>query len=154
MAQVKEFFLPDDLYYDRKEHLWARIEGGHVRVGLDAFGSCVAGTIAYIKFMPVGREVKKGRALGSMEGGKYVGPLKAPVGGRILEVNQQVLDNPKLVSHDHYDSGWFVVLEPSNLEADKADLAHGEGVEPWLAQDLEDYEVKDLIKKEEERQCV
>lgn len=154
MAQVKEFYLPDELYYDRKEHLWARIEGDRVRVGLDAFGSCSAGTIAYIKLMPVGREVKKGRALGSMEGGKYVGPLKAPVGGRILEVNQEVIDNPRLVSQDHYDHGWFVVLEPANLDEDKADLAHGEDVLPWLTRDLVEYEAKGLIKKEEERQCV
>lgn len=154
MAQVKEFYLPDELYYDRKEHLWARIEGDRVWVGMDAFGSCSAGTIAYIKLMPVGREVKKGRALGSMEGGKYVGPLKAPVGGRVLEVNQEVIDNPRLVSQDHYDQGWFVVLEPTNLDEDKADLAHGEDVLPWLTRDLVEYEAKGLIKKEEERQCV
>jgi glycine cleavage system H protein len=154
MAQVKEFYLPDNLYYDRKEHLWARLEDGRVRVGLDAFGACSAGSIAYIKLMPVGREVRKGRALGSMEGGKYVGPLKAPVGGRIVEVNQEVLDNPKLVNTDHYDRGWFVVLEPTNLEADKADLVHGDAVLPWLAQEVEEYEAKGLLKKEEERQCV
>ncbi|MEK7848614.1 MAG: glycine cleavage system protein H [Chloroflexota bacterium] len=154
MAQVKEFYLPDDLYYDRKEHLWARLEEGRVRVGLDAFGACAAGTIAYIKLMPVGREVKKGRALGSIEAGKYVGPLKAPVGGRILEVNQNVLDSPRLVNQDHYEQGWLVTLEPASLEADKADLAHGEAVLPWLQQEVAEYESKGMIKKEEERQCV
>ena len=38
MAQVDAFDLPDELYYDRKEHLWARLEAGKVRVGLDQFG--------------------------------------------------------------------------------------------------------------------
>ncbi|MFQ5826641.1 MAG: glycine cleavage system protein H [Dehalococcoidia bacterium] len=153
MAQVKEFYLPDDLYYDRKEHMWARTEDGVVRVGLDAFGACSAGTVAYIKLMPPGREVRKGRAFGSMEGGKYVGPFKAPVAGKVLEVNQAVLDRPGLLNEDHYDRSWLVILEPSNLEPDLADLAHGDDVQPWLASQVEEYESKGLLKPEAERQC-
>lgn len=153
MAQVKEFFLPDELYYDRKEHIWARVEEGGVRVGLDAFGSCAAGTVAYIKVLPAGRQVQKGRPFGSMEAGKYVGPLKAPVGGAIAEVNQEVLANPKLVNLDHYDRGWFVLITPSNLEAGLADLAHGDGVLPWLEEDVRDYEDTGKMKPQAEREC-
>ena len=138
MAQVKEFFLPDDLYYDRKEHIWARLEDGGVRVGLDSFGACAAGTVAYIKLLPPGRQVQKGRPFGSMEAGKYVGPLKAPVSGTIAETNREVLDNPKLVNLDHYGGGWFVLFVPSNLDEDLADLAHGEGVQPWLEDEVRD----------------
>lgn len=154
MAQVKEFFLPDDLYYDRKEHIWARLEEGGARVGLDAFGACAAGTVAYIKLLPPGRQVQKGRPFGSMEAGKYVGPLKAPAGGTIGQVNQEVLDNPKLVNADHYGRGWFVVIVPSNLDEDLADLAHGEGVQPWLEAEVRDYEETGKLKPEAERECM
>ena len=153
MAHVKEFFLPDDLYYDRKEHIWARLEHGGARVGLDAFGACSAGTVAYIKLLPPGRQVQKGRPFGSMEAGKYVGPLKAPVSGTIAEVNQEVLSEPKLVNADHYERGWLVLIVPSNLVADLDDLAHGEGVQPWLEEEVRDYEETGKLKKEEEREC-
>ena len=153
MAQVKEFFLPDDLYYDRKEHIWGRVEGNAVRVGLDAFGACAAGTVAYIKLLPPGRTVQKGRPFGSMEAGKYVGPLKAPVGGTVTEVNQEVLDDPKLVNADHYGRGWFVVIEATNLDEDLADLAHGDGVLPWLEDEVREYEAEGKLKSEEERKC-
>ncbi|MFQ5382038.1 MAG: glycine cleavage system protein H, partial [Dehalococcoidia bacterium] len=113
MARVKEFILPDDLYYDRKEHIWGRVEDGVVRVGLDAFGACAAGTVAYIKLLPIGRQVRKGRPFGSMEAGKYVGPLKAPVSGAIKALNQEVLDSPQLANSDHYEAGWLAVIEPS-----------------------------------------
>jgi glycine cleavage system H lipoate-binding protein len=63
MAQFKEFNLPDDLYYDRIEHIWARLEDNGVRAGLDAFGVCAAGTVAYVKLSPVGRRVEKGEPL-------------------------------------------------------------------------------------------
>ena len=153
MAQVKEFHLPDDLYYDRKEHIWARPEGEGVRAGLDAFGVCAAGTVAYVKLSPVGRQVQKGRAFGSLEAGKYVGPLKAPVSGTIAEVNQEVLTNPGLLNVDHYEHGWLVVISPGNLGGDIADLVHGPDVQPWLEAEVLEYEQKGVLKKEEERQC-
>ncbi len=153
MAQVKEFFLPDGLYYDRKEHIWARLEDGGVRVGLDSFGACAAGTVAYIKLLPPGRKVQKNRPFGSMEAGKYVGPLKAPVSGTSVENNQGVLDDPKLVNVEHYEGGWFVVIDPANLDEDLADLAHGGDVQPWLEEEVRDYEEGGKIKSEEERKC-
>jgi glycine cleavage system H protein len=153
MAQVKEFSLPDDLYYDRKEHIWARLEHGGVRVGLDAFGACAAGTVAYVKLLPPGKQARKGRPFGSMEAGKYVGPLKAPVSGTIVETNENMLANPKLVNEDHYGEGWFVLITPSSLDEDLADLVHGNGVEPWLEEEVRDYEETGKMKSEEEREC-
>jgi glycine cleavage system H protein len=154
MAQAKEFFLPDDLYYDHEEHIWARLEERGVRVGLDAFGACAAGTVAYIKLLPPGRQVEKGRPFGSIEAGKYVGPLRAPVDGTILETNQEVVHNPKLVNLDHYDKAWFVLLAPANLEEDLADLVQGAEVQPWLEDEVRDYEETGKLKTEEERECV
>ena len=153
MAQVKEFYLPDDLYYDRREHIWARPEGEGVRVGLDAFGVCAAGSVAYVKLSPAGRHVQRGRAFGSMEAGKYVGPLKAPVGGTIVAVNKEVLANPGLLNVDHYERGWLVVISPDNQTEDIADLVHGPDVQPWLEAEVVEYERKGMIKKEDERRC-
>jgi glycine cleavage system H protein len=147
MAQVDEFSLPDDLYYDRKDHLWMKLEdGARARVGLDQFGQKAAGTVAYVKLMPVGKAVAKGRAFGSLEAGKYIGPLKAPVSGKIVEVNSEVLSNPKLVNSDPYGAAWFVVLEPSSLAQDITDLAHGPDVQVWLDNEVRDYKEKGLLK--------
>ncbi|MDP2663100.1 MAG: glycine cleavage system protein H [Dehalococcoidia bacterium] len=149
MARAEEFYLPDDLYYDRKDHLWARVEDGKVRVGLDQFGQKSAGTVAYIKLLPAGRPVTKGRAFGSLEAGKYIGPLKAPVNGKLLEVNQAVIENPKLVNTDPYGEGWFVVIEPSNLEPDLTDLAQGaDQIQAWLEAEIQDYREKGLFPAE------
>ncbi len=145
MAQVEAFYLPDDLYYDRKDHLWAKVEDGGVRVGLDQLGQKAAGTVAYIKLLPVGRPAVKGRAFGSLEAGKYIGPLKAPVSGRIAEVNQEVIARPTLVNTEPYNA-WFVVIAPFSLEADLADLARGAEIQPWLEQEVREYREKGLLK--------
>ena len=148
MAQAADFYLPDDLYYDRKDHLWARIEGNQVRVGLDMFGQKAAGTVAYIKLMPVGKQVVKGRAFGSLEAGKYIGPLKAPVNGKLVEVNSEVVATPKLVNTDPYGQGWLVVIEPSNLQEDLKDLVQGTEIQTWLDSEVAEYREKGLLKEE------
>ncbi len=146
MAKYKEIFLPDDLYYDRKDHLWARIEGDKVRVGLDIFGQKAAGTVAYLKILPAGKTVKKGRSFGSLEAGKYIGPLKAPVGGKLVEVHEEVLKTPTLVNSDPYGEGWFVVIEPDNLEEDLKDLVQGiQGIQEWLESEYKEYKEKGLF---------
>lgn len=152
MVQVEDFYLPDDLYYDPKDHLWAKVESPErVRVGLDSFGQQAAGSVAYLKLVPVGRPARKGRAFGSLEAGKYIGPLKAPVNGKVVEVNQSVLDTPSLVNTDSYGEGWFVVIEPSDLEADVADLVQGaEAIKEWLEREIADYREKGFLPEPEE----
>lgn len=149
MAKYEDIFLPDDCLYDRKDHLWARIEGGNVRVGLDQLGQKAAGTAAYVKLLPAGRSVNKARSFGSLEAGKYIGPLKAPVGGRIVETNQEVIDDPHLVNTDPYGKGWFVIIEPTNLQEDKKDLVQGApDIQSWLEQEYKDYTEKGLFAEE------
>jgi glycine cleavage system H protein len=109
--------------------------------------------VAYIKLSPVGRQIQKGRAFGSIEAGKYVGPLKAPVGGIIAAVNQEVLTSPGLLNVDHYEQGWLVVIAPSHLVQDIADLVHAPDVRPWLEAEVVEYEQKGMLKKKVERQC-
>ena len=152
MAKYEDVFLPDEFYYDHKDHLWAKIEGGKVRVGLDMFGQKAAGTAAYVKLLPVGKPATKGRAFGSLEAGKYIGPLKAPVNGKIIEVNQEVIAEPRMVNTDPYGKGWFVVIEPSNLEKDLEDLVQGAlHIQTWLEKEYKEYKEKGLFAEEEQK---
>lgn len=144
MAHAEAFDLPDDLFYEREDHLWLRIEGEQARVGLDQFGQKMAGRVAYIKLLPAGRSVQKGRSFGSLEAGKYIGPLKAPVSGRLIAANGGVLAKPELVNTDPYGEGWLVLIEPSNLATDLSDLAHGAEVQPWLDDEVAAYRARGL----------
>ncbi len=145
MAQYEDVYLPDDLYYDPKDHLWSKVEEGRVRIGLDQFGQKAAGTVAYIKLLPVGRPVTKGRAFGSLEAGKYIGPLKGQVNGKIVEVNQELLANPSLVNTNPYNA-WFIVVEPTNPEADLQDRISGAAaIQAWLEAEYKEYKEKGLF---------
>ena len=71
--------------------------------------------------------------------------------GITLEINQKALDTPRIVNEDPYGEGWFIVLDPSNLEGDLSDLVHGEeGVLDWLESEIAYYKEQGLLKDEEE----
>jgi len=147
MAKADEIELPGDLFYERKDHLWARLEDGKVRVGLDALAQKSAGPVKHIQLKPVGTQVAKKRMFGTIEAGKYVGGLRAPVGGVLVETNEKVMARPSLVNDDPYGEGWLVVIEPSNLNEDLKDLVHGEAeVQVWLDGEVKEYRRKGLLK--------
>ena len=81
-------------------------------------------------------EFEAGEAFGSLKSAKWVGGLIMPVGGTIVEVNEDVEDDLEMLAEDSYDEGWLIVVEPSNLDADLAELIHGDDVKAWLEEEL------------------
>ncbi len=151
MAEYKGINLPDDLYYEPKEHMWAKVEDGNrVKVGLDAFGlTATGGNTQYVKLKPAGAKAIKLKPFGSIEAGKYIGPLRAPVNGQIAEVNEKVKENPDLVNTDCYGDGFFLIIEASSLEEDLKDLVSGaENIQKWLEEQYAEYEAKGVFKEE------
>jgi glycine cleavage system H protein len=149
MANYKGIELPDDLYYDPKEHIWTRVEDGRAKVGVDMFGMKAAGAVQYVKMRPAGSKVVKGKAFGSIEAGKYIGPLRAPVNGTLLELNQKVLDKPALMNEDPYGEGFLAVIEPTSLEEDLKDrVAGADNIQKWLEAEYNSYLEKGMIKEE------
>jgi glycine cleavage system H protein len=135
MIDGNEF--PEDLYY-HKDHMWLRVEGDKVKVGYNAWAADAAGKLVSIKTRPAGRSVKAGKTLGSIESGKWVGSLKVPVTGAIVEINPGLRDKPDLINDSPYGTGWVAIIEPSNLDAELAELIKGanrEELKSWLDQE-------------------
>ncbi len=139
--------LPDEFYYHPKDHIWVKVEEDNlVRVGLDAFGQYAAGTIQKLRTFPKGRKVVKDKAFGNLESGKFIGPLRAPVSGEIVEINQEVVSNPSKINEAPYEN-WIAVIKASNLEEDLKDLPHGEeAIKAWMEKEIEEYKKKDVLK--------
>lgn len=146
MAQVEGIQLPDDLYYQPEDHLWVRLEGKLARVGLDDQAQRSAGAVSAVRLKPAGRPVAKGKPFGTMEAGKYVGPLKAPIAGQVIEVNAEVMNQPGLLNLDPYGKGWLILIESDNTARDLADLVHGEATQAWLDKSVADWRKRGLLK--------
>ncbi len=125
MVKVDEFDLPDELYYLEEGRSWAKVEpDGNVRVGLSDIAIKMAADIIYIRLKPKGAVVERGKGFGTMESSKWVGPLKSPVSGTIISVNEVLTKNPSVMVKDSYGGGWTVIIQPTNLENDIKGLLH------------------------------
>lgn len=135
MVKLEGYDFPDDMYF-HPDHMWVKIEGDKVRVGYNSWAADAAGKLVSIKTRPAGKPVQAGKTLGSVESGKWVGSLKVPVSGTVVEINPAIGDNPGIINEDPYGKGWIALIEPSNLEADLAPLMKGtdkDKLEAWLA---------------------
>jgi glycine cleavage system H protein len=113
----------DDVLYDLESNTWARFEeDGAVRVGVNTILAWLGGPITSVSVKPVGAVVERGKALGSVESLRHFDVVKSPVTGKILEVNQALAGNPRLLNHDPYGLGWFTKLGPLNGEQERAAL--------------------------------
>lgn len=104
---------PKELRYT-KEHEWVKTEDGTVRIGITAFAQSELGDIVFVELPEIGDELKVNEPFGSVESVKTVSELYAPISGKVVEVNEDLSDNPEYVNESPYEKAWMVVLEPSN----------------------------------------
>jgi len=102
--------VPDDLRYS-KDHEWARLEDGRVRIGITDYAQDALGDVVYVQVPDVGAQVTTGESFSEVESTKSVSDIYAPITGTIVEVNQELSDAPQRVNEDPYGEGWLVVIE-------------------------------------------
>ena len=127
MAVVRNCVLPRDLYYKVEEHLWLRVNAdGSVTLGLTDAAQTLAGAILYVNPRAVGKMYERNKTIATVESGKWIGVMRAPVAGTLLEANPLVLADAGLINRSPYKQGWIVRLAPTQLEEDLQFLVTGE----------------------------
>ncbi|MEL7834634.1 glycine cleavage system protein GcvH [Fodinibius sp. Rm-B-1B1-1] len=101
---------PTDLKYT-KEHEWIKDNGdGTATVGITDFAQSELGDIVFVEIEPEGFEFDQDEVFGTVEAVKTVSELFAPIGGEIVEINEQLEMEPELVNDDPYGDGWMVKI--------------------------------------------
>lgn len=137
--KVKGYEFPDDLYYD-KNHFWAKVDGDTVIMGTTDLTQKLAGEITFVDVPEEGDEITAGKPFGSIESGKWVGRVYAPVSGEVSEGNEDLDDEPEIINQDPYGKGWICKIAPSGLDADLANLMQGEDYAKWVTAEIEKAE--------------
>ncbi|MCB9147019.1 MAG: glycine cleavage system protein GcvH [Anaerolineales bacterium] len=139
MATVRGCNIPEDRFYWVEKHAWATLEAdGTVKIGISDVAQNLAKGIVNVTPKDAGRKVQKGKSAGTLESGKWVGPVTSPLTGEIVEVNEAVKAKPALINDDPYGEGWFVKVKPDNWEAESAELLTGEAAVAAYLKFMED----------------
>ena len=113
--------IPNELQYT-KSHEWLLVADGVATVGLTDFAQDALGDIVFVNLPQPGDEVSAGEALGDVESVKAVSDVISPVSGVVLEVNEELLDNPALVNEVPYGA-WLVRVGQLTGEEELLDAA-------------------------------
>jgi glycine cleavage system H protein len=108
--------VPDELRYT-KDHEWLRLEEGDGVVGITDFAQDALGDVVFVELPALDAVLSRGQPFGVVESNKAVSDLFAPVGGRVVAVNEALREQPELVNGDPYGGGWMIrIAAPSREE--------------------------------------
>lgn len=119
------------LFYT-KDHEWVKIDGNEVVIGLTDYAQDHLGDIVYVELPDVDDEIDAGEAVASIESVKAASDAFTPFAGKVLEVNEDLDDDPALINSDAYGA-WLVKLEVEDAPTD--DLMNDEEYEKFLAEE-------------------
>lgn len=104
--------VPSELRYT-ETHEWAdKQDDGVIRVGITEHAQELLGDMVFVELPEINLEVESGGECVVLESVKAAADVYAPVSGEIVEVNEQLLDNPSLVNTDPYGEGWLFQIRP------------------------------------------
>ena len=107
--------VPNDLLYT-SDHEWVSVEGNVATIGITDFAQKELGDIVFVEFPELNSTVEKGQSAGSIEAVKTVADLYMPITGTVIEVNENLDDNPEAVNDTPYGDGWMVKVEIANQD--------------------------------------
>jgi glycine cleavage system H protein len=103
----------DDLKFST-DHEWVRKEGKRAVIGITDFAQESLGDIVYIEMPEIDIELSAEDEITEIESTKTTSPVLSPVSGRLVEMNQELVEKPEWINEDPYGAGWIAVIEMSD----------------------------------------
>lgn len=113
--KIENYEVPEGLYYS-KDHEWLKIESDVCRIGVTDYAQKSLHEVVFVDLPKCDINVTSKQSLGTVESVKAVSDYFAPIGGKIIEVNDVLSNKPDLINTSPYNDGWIVIIKPENLE--------------------------------------
>lgn len=98
-----------------EEHAWVKMDDdGIATVGISDYAQEQLGDIVYVQLPDIGRDLGQGEDCAMIESVKTTSDVKCPIGGRVIEINESLVDLPERVNESAVDDGWLFKLEPAD----------------------------------------
>lgn len=120
------------LFYT-KDHEWLRVEGEEALVGITDYAQHSLGDIVYVDLPEVDDEFEKGEDFAAIESVKAASDIFMPIGGKIIEVNEDFEDEPELLNVDAF-ANWLIRIEIAD-KVELEELLSADEYEKFLAEE-------------------
>lgn len=105
-----------------KSHEYILEKDGKYIIGLTDYAIEQLGDIVFLELPEVGAEFVKGEVFATIESVKAASEIYMPISGKIVEINESVVDNPEILNESPFEKGWLVKIESETASIDSADL--------------------------------
>ena len=99
----------DKIYY-LPTHEYVKVDGEYGYVGISEYAAKQLGAVTYVDMPEEGEELTAGEEFGAVESRKAASDLYSPVSGEVVEINEELVDNPKLINNDPLKA-WIVKVK-------------------------------------------
>ena len=100
----------DSLLYT-EDHEWLRIDNNKIYIGITDFAQSELGDIIFVELPSIDDNVDAGGTIGTIEAVKTVADVYTPISGKIVEINETIVDQPELINSSPYEDGWIACIE-------------------------------------------
>lgn len=106
------------MYYFSEDHEYVNVEGNIGYIGISDYAQKQLGDVVYVDMPEAGDDIEAGEDFGAVESVKAASDLIAPVSGAVVENNEHLIDNPRLINEDALKN-WIIKVEltdPAQLD--------------------------------------
>ncbi|MCK4809932.1 MAG: glycine cleavage system protein GcvH [Candidatus Omnitrophica bacterium] len=94
-----------------KSHEWAKIEGDVATIGITDYAQGELGDIVFVELPKVGEKLSQFVRFGTIESTKTAGEVNSPLSGEVIEINNDLINNPQWLNEDAYGTGWMIKIK-------------------------------------------
>lgn len=105
-----------------KTHEYLLEQDGKYEIGITDYAIQQLGDIVFIELPEVGTEFTKNEAFATIESVKAASEIYIPISGKVVDVNEQIVNSPELLNDDTFENKWFIKIESSADQVEFADL--------------------------------
>ena len=103
--------IPQDLKYT-KTHEWVKKADDYLTIGITDHAQTMLGDLVYVELPEVEANFDLNQECAIVESVKAAADIYCPVPGEVIEVNEEVIENPQLINQDPYGKGWLLRVRP------------------------------------------
>ena len=107
--------FPEELKYT-VDHEWVLIEDDVATIGITDFAQDQLGDVVFVELPDAGDDLEAGKTFGVVESVKAVSDVYAPLSGEVVEVNEDLPNEPEIINNSPYEDGWMVKIRITHPE--------------------------------------
>lgn len=112
---------------------WVLENENFCTIGLTDYAIDQLGDVVFIELPEVGSEFMKNEAFATIESVKAASEIYMPIGGKVIEINEALINSPEIINEDPYEKGWLIKIQSDTIQEDSVGLLEYEDYKEELA---------------------